>query len=83
MKVFLPKVEITLWNLGVRVSCLVEEGAASFFVFATFLTYFLVLFPQNGTNLWNMCVSMIICCKEILKLLAKLRNAIRARGGII
>ena len=69
LKVFLPKVEITLWNLDVRVSCMVEEEAAFFFVLANVWYSFLSLFHQKD--------------REIFKSLAKFRNVVWGRGPII
>ena len=50
MKVSFPKVEIALWNLGVRVSCLGEQGVAFLFEFANSLTFCPRSFSQKDTD---------------------------------
>ena len=48
LKVFLPKLEITLWNLDVRVSCMVVEENAFFFCVGNLFIHFPGSFTSKG-----------------------------------
>ena len=65
LKVSLPKVEIALWNLGVRVSCLGEQGVAFLFEFANSLTCFprTFSFTDECNSFWIMFARNVQHCE--------------------